>query len=114
MIAHADTIVDPGAVMIEALHTVPADGAVPATTRADCATVWAQLSAVYHIEHVFEVDLFVSHIARILAGGDCEESETSEHEGSVEADFPYFQVYKQNDKVGRRYTADPRARDQLK
>lgn len=46
MIAYSDTIVDPGAVVIEALNAVTANGAVAAATRADSATVSAQTRAV--------------------------------------------------------------------
>ena len=64
--------------MVETLNTVPADGAVAATTRANRATVRAQLCAVDHVQHVFKVNLLVSHVARLYAGGNCEESETSD------------------------------------
>ena len=46
MIAYSDTIVDPGAMVIEALNAVTANGAVAAATRADSATVSAQTRAV--------------------------------------------------------------------
>lgn len=46
VIAYSDTIVDPGAVVIEALNAVTANGAVPAATCADSATVGAQTRAV--------------------------------------------------------------------
>ena len=50
MIAYSDTIVDPGAMVIEALNAVTANGAVPATTCADSATVGAQTRAVDRCE----------------------------------------------------------------
>ena len=50
MIAYSDTIVDPGAMVIEALNAVTANGAVPAATCANSATVGAQTRAVDRCE----------------------------------------------------------------
>lgn len=59
VVANADTIIDPGAMMVEALNAVATNRAVPTATRSDRAAIWAQLRAVYVLEHVKEVDLWV-------------------------------------------------------
>ena len=59
MIAHADTIIDPGAVMVVALHTAIADRAMPAATCTDSLAVGTKLCTVYVVEHLHEVDVSI-------------------------------------------------------
>ena len=47
MIVESDAVVYPGAVMVEALNTVTANGTVAAATRADSVAVSTQTRAVY-------------------------------------------------------------------
>ena len=59
MVLEADTIVDPGAVMVEALDTLATDRAMSAATRADCLAVRAQLRRVNAQKHGPEIYVFV-------------------------------------------------------
>ena len=59
MVLEADTIVDPGAVMVEALDTLATDRAMPAAARADCLAVRAQLRRVNAQKHGPEIYVFV-------------------------------------------------------
>ena len=59
MVAHADTIIDPGTVMVVALDTAIADRAMPAATCADSLAVGTELCAVYVVEHLHEVDVTI-------------------------------------------------------
>ena len=52
MVADSHTIVDPRAVVVKSLYTVPTDRAVSTPTSADAFAIGAQLSTVDHVEHV--------------------------------------------------------------
>ena len=69
MVAQSDAIIDPRAVMVEALNAAAADGAMAAATRPYCLTVGAQLCAVDVLQHVKEVDAVVAQVARLRTGG---------------------------------------------
>ena len=75
MVPHADTIIDPGAVMVEALHTVTADRAVATAARSNGATVRAQHSAIDIKEHLAEVHRLILKVSRLFTRGYCEEEE---------------------------------------
>lgn len=63
VIADADAIVDPGAVVVKALNTLTAHRAVPTTTRSDRTTVRAKLCAFNIVKHIHKVNSVVDQIA---------------------------------------------------
>jgi len=69
VVSEPNTVIDPGAVMVETLHAVPAHGAMPTAARADGRAVRAQLRAIYLLEHVPKVDIFVFEVAWGCARG---------------------------------------------
>ena len=69
MVLEADTVVDPGTVVIESLYAVPADGAVTTSRGSYRVAVCTQLSAVNNAKHVLEVDIWILDVARIGHGG---------------------------------------------
>lgn len=55
MVADANTVVDPGAMMVESLNTDIADGTMPGSRGPDDLAVGAQVSRVELLEQVHEV-----------------------------------------------------------
>ena len=76
MIAHANTVVYPGAMVVEALDTIATHGAVPTTTRPDCLTVGAQLGVFDDVKHVHEVDFVVGDVSRLGTSSNREKDQS--------------------------------------
>lgn len=55
MVVNPDTIINPGAVVVEPLHTALAYRAVSRATRPNHEAIWAQLSRVGYLEQVQEI-----------------------------------------------------------
>ena len=73
MVPDTDTIVDPWAVMVKALNTMPTDTAVSTATCANRIAVRAELCAFYLLKHVHKVDFVILEVSRFGAGGASEE-----------------------------------------
>ena len=58
MVLDADTVVDPGAVVVEALDALVADGTVARARRPNDLAVRTQLHRVYKLQQVDKTDLF--------------------------------------------------------
>ena len=81
MVTHSDAIIDPRAVMVEALDAVAADGTMAAATRSYCLAVGAELGAVDVLQHVKEVDVVVAQVARLRTCG-LQKEEGTKHSDS--------------------------------
>ena len=57
VVADSDAVVDPGAVMVEALHTHVADRTVPRTSGPDDQAVWAEIGRGKALQKIKEVDV---------------------------------------------------------
>lgn len=69
MIVNANAIVQPGAVVVEALDATIADGAVARARRTQHLAVWAHLTRVDLLEEFQEVVLWAK-ITRVAGRGD--------------------------------------------
>lgn len=77
-------VVHPGAVMVEALHTLIADAAVPRAVSADDLTVGTQQHWVEVFKHVEERYLLMAgEVARVLECTHAEEDEGQSEEYGI-------------------------------
>lgn len=86
MVAYADTIVDPWAVVVESLYAVVAYLAVPAPAGADSVAVGAQLGAVDCFQVVLKVDSLVLQVAWLRERSKQEERKTNKCNSDVGID----------------------------
>jgi len=74
VVVDADAVVDPGAVVVEPLHTPVADIAVARPLRPDHLALWAQMVRIESFDEREEVHLFVLlQVARVLQPAQHEE-----------------------------------------
>ena len=72
VVANANTVVDPRAVMIKALDAVSTDRAVPAAAGPYSLAIGAELRAINDIKHFHKVDFLVAYVSGL---SHCRESE---------------------------------------
>ena len=63
VVADADTVVDPGTVMVKALDAVSTDRAMSAAAGPYSLAIGAELSAINDIQHFHKVDVLVSYVS---------------------------------------------------
>jgi len=98
VVADTHAVVDPGAVVVEALHTVAADRAVSTATGADRVAVGAQLGTIDYVKHVHEINFFVGDVSWLHARRDRKENEREREESQIEYGGPEPHVYASNNK----------------
>lgn len=86
MVAYADTVVDPWAVMVESLYAMVAYLAVPAPAGADSFAVGAQLGAVDCFQVVLEVNSGVLQVTWLRERSKQEEHKTENRDNDVGID----------------------------
>jgi hypothetical protein len=88
VITNADTVVNPGTVVVKPFNATVADGAVAAATRADSLTVGAQLGAVNDLQEVKEIILGVFEVAWIRDHSEGQHQNTENNDCNVATDLP--------------------------
>lgn len=94
VVLQTDTVVDPRAVMVEALDAVLANGAVSAAARPYRVAIRAELSAIDGVKHLHEVDFVILQVARFGARCHHEEDHAEGRHAEIEEDCPEVENYK--------------------
>ena len=93
VVAYADAIIDPGAVVVIAFNAAAADRAVPAATRTDRLTFRTKLRAVNLFEHGLEFDcLRFLEISRVLVDHRNEEDYVKNCDADIEVNCPVLHI----------------------
>ena len=88
MIADANTVVNPGAVVVKPFNATVADGTVATATRADSLTIGAKLGAVNDLQEVKKIILGVFEVARIRDHSEGQHQDTENNDRNVATDLP--------------------------
>ena len=89
-VAFSDTVVDPGAVMVESVDAAQAVVTVATSRRANQFAVWAEASRTHSVKQGDEVHLFIAlQVARITAGDYRAEEEGQAEEHLSSRDDPF-------------------------